>query len=365
MTESLTPIATPAAWKGSTFDYRAEGLHVLAPAEVEEIDGALRHLQSLGELDLPEITSESFPLPRLGRWLAGLPDRIRRGRGFVLLRGLPRERYSADEMARIYFGLGVHIGVPGPQSYQGELLGNVIDVSDIEVDPRGYHKGGRQNFHSDSSDIVALMCLRAAKSGGASRIVSAVALHDELVMRRPDLAALLYRGYRYRRTALDARHGAGVALSEKPVAVFSRASGELSCYYLQSYARAAEAAGDVTLTALESEALDEMQRLAASEAFYLDMSIEEGDIQFLDNRLILHGRTAYEDHPELERRRHMLRLWLQVPHWPAMPASQILHTAEDRRLWLRQRRPWMEYPSRYLAAMNGALAQRRMASAGA
>jgi hypothetical protein len=352
LTEAPSPIETAAAWKGPSLDYRAEALHVLGPAEIDELDAALAHLGSLGDLDLPEITPATFPLPTLGSLLAALPDRIRHGRGFLLLRGLPRERYSPDDMARIYFGLGAHIGVPGPQSYQGELLGNVIDVSDIETDARGYHKGGRQNFHSDSSDIVTLMCLRSAKSGGASRIASAAAIHNDIVARRPDLAALLYRGYRYRRKALDAQHGAGRAVSDGPVAVFSRASGELSCYYLAFYARTAAAAGDVVLSALEQEALDEVERLAASPAFFLDMNIEEGDIQLLDNRLILHGRTGYEDHAELHRRRHMLRLWLNVPHWPPMPASQVLHTAEDRLLWLRRRKARMEFPSRYLDEMS-------------
>src|SRR5690349_18262387 len=228
-----------------------------------------------------------------------MPDRLRHGRGFMLLRGLPRARFSSDDMARLCFGLGVHIGLPGPQSYQGELLGNVIDVSDIETDPRGYHKGGRQNFHTDSCDIVALMCLRSAKAGGASRIASAAAIHNELVARRPDLAALLYRGYRYRRMGLDAQHGAGRAVSDGPISIFSRASGEFSCYYLAGYARSAAAAGDVELSVREQEALDEVERLAASSEFFLDMNIEEGDIQLLDNRLILHGRTGYEDHAEL------------------------------------------------------------------
>src|SRR5689334_4135486 len=207
MTEDLSQLATAAAWKGAALDWRAEGLHVLERAEIDELEQALRHLTSLGDLDLPEITRATFPLPRLGRWLAALPDRLRHGCGFMLLRGLPRARFSSDDMARLCFGLGVHIGLPGPQSYQGQLLGNVIDVSDIETDPRGYHKGARQNFHTDSCDIVALMCLRSAKAGGASRIASAAAIHNELVARRPDLAALLYRGYRYRRTALDAKYG--------------------------------------------------------------------------------------------------------------------------------------------------------------
>lgn len=112
----------------------------------------------------------------------------------MLLRGLPRQRYSIDDMARIHFGLGAYIGSPLPQSSQGELLGHVIDVSGIEPGARGYHAGGAQRFHTDSCDVVSLMCLRGAKSGGASRIVSAIAIHQHLARERPDLLQVLYDG---------------------------------------------------------------------------------------------------------------------------------------------------------------------------
>jgi hypothetical protein len=346
-----SPIASRASWKGSTLDWQKDALHVFAPAEIEEIDAALRHLKSLGDLDLPDITTDAFPLPTVGRYFVRLREELRRGRGFVLLRGLPRERYSIDDMARIYYGFGVHIGAPGPQSWQGELLGNVIDVSDIEADPRGYHKGGRQNFHTDSCDVVALLCLRAAKSGGKSRIASSVGIHDAICERRPDIARRLYEGYRYRRMALDAQHGEGVVVSPEPVPVYFVRDGELSSYYMLNYARMAAEAGESTLSDFDMEALEEIQRLANSEEFYLDMSIEEGDIQFLNNRIMLHSRSHYEDHPEVSRRRHMLRLWLQMPSWPDMPPRQVLHTAGDRRLWRRQRRARMEFPSAYLEDM--------------
>src|SRR3954454_7180162 len=176
----MSGIQDRAAWTGATIDYRTDGLHTLSAAEVEEIDVALAHLRSCGELDFPAITADTFPLPSLSSFFHQLRHELRFGRGFVLLRGLPRERYTTDDMARIYFGLGAHIGTPLPQSWQGELLGHVIDVSDIEPGARGYHTGGAQRFHTDSCDIVSLMCLRAANAGGASRICSAIAVHRRL-----------------------------------------------------------------------------------------------------------------------------------------------------------------------------------------
>ena len=154
----ISPARGRAVWQGPDVDYRKEGMKVLVPAEVAEIDAALAHLKGLGTRDFPAITPETFPLPTLGPYFAGLGHELRHGRGFLLLRGLPRERYTVDDLARIYFGLGAHLGRPLPQSWQGELLGHVIDVSDIEEHARGYHAGGGQPFHTDNCDIVALMC---------------------------------------------------------------------------------------------------------------------------------------------------------------------------------------------------------------
>jgi hypothetical protein len=343
----MSAIQDRAAWTGATIDYRTDGTHMFSAAEVEEIDTALTHLRGHGELDFPAITRETFPLPTLGSFMRGLRHELRFGRGFVLLRGLPRQRYSTDDMARIYFGLGAHIGTPLPQSWQGELLGHVIDVSDIESGARGYHTGGAQRFHTDSCDVVSLMCLRAAKSGGASRICSAIAVHHRLARERPDLLQVLYDGFTFRRLEVDAEHGSGVLV--RRISVFARTGEEVSVFLSGDYPNRAVAAGDAVMTPLQREALDEVQRIAASPDTYLDMSIGEGDIQFLNNRLLVHGRTDYEDHPEMARRRHLLRLWLRVPDWPALPEGQAMHTADDHPLWLRQRVPFMEVPSRYLA----------------
>jgi hypothetical protein len=345
----LTPIEGPAAWRGSRIDYREQGLHVLSGREIAEIDDALRHLKSLGEMDFPEIAPEMFPLPTLGPFLARLAETLGTGRGFLLLRGLPRERYSLDEMALIYVGLGIHVGRLIPQSYQGELLGHVIDVSDVESDARGYHRGGAQRMHTDNCDIVSLMCVQAAKSGGISRIVSAAAVHNRLLEERPDLIEALYGEYVFRRMEQDAELGDGVLA--KNVVIFSRDSGQLTCNVSGSYPHRAVKAGDAVMSPLQVEALEEMKRISASPDLYLDMNIGEGDIQFLNNRTILHGRTGYQDWPDMAHRRHMMRLWLEVPAWPPLPANQGMHTAGDHPLWLRQRRAFMEVPSRYLAEM--------------
>jgi hypothetical protein len=356
MAVTLTPAEGPAAWYGPQVDYRSDGMHVLSAKEIEEIDAALAHLDSLGALDFPEITPESFPLPTLGAFFDDLGRELLHGRGFLLLRGLPRERYSLDDIGRIYYGLGVHLGRPVAQSYQGELLGNVIDVSDVEEQARGYHAGGGQRMHSDNCDVVSLMCVRAARSGGISRIVSAAAVHNRLLETQPELLEALYGEWVFRRMELDAQYGTGAFT--KRVVIFSRETGQLTCNVSGSYPYRAVKAGDAVMTSTQMQALDEMARIAASPEFYLDMSIGEGDIQFLNNRTILHGRTDYEDTPQIATRRHMLRLWLQMPRWPALPANQGMQSPADYPLWLRQRAPFMEVPTRYLAEMTRRKAER-------
>jgi hypothetical protein len=349
MARQMRPAEGKSVWLGSQIDYRQEGMHALSASDVTEIDGALKHLKAQGEVDFAAITQQNFPLPKLGERLRALGEELRTGRGFLLLRGLPLTRWAADDLARIYVGLGVQIGKLLPQSYHGELLGHVIDVSDLEQDARGYHAGGGQAFHTDTCDIISLMCVRGAKSGGLSRIASAAAVHNRLLETRPDLLELLYDGYVCRRMELDAERGSGVLV--KKVAFFSQASGTLSCNISGSYPRRADAAGDGKMTALQLEALEALQGLAATPEFHLDMTIGEGDIQFLNNRVIVHGRTAYEDWPEVARRRHLMRLWIEVAGWPPLPANQGMHSADDHRGWLRFRRPFMELPSRYMAEM--------------
>ncbi|MGE0715225.1 MAG: TauD/TfdA family dioxygenase, partial [Alphaproteobacteria bacterium] len=220
-------IVGKADWRGPEVDYRAEMMHAFTEGEVAEIDAALRFC---GERDIPEITQETFPLPTFGPVMRRLREELLDGRGVVLMRGFPRERYSADEMARIYVGLGAYFGQALSQSWQGQLLGSVIDISDVVEKVRGYNAGGGQNFHIDGSacDIVALMCLRGAKAGGASRIVSVAALHNHMLETRPDLLEALSRGYYHRNHEMDAKHSLFPAASGHRLPVLTQRNGRIT-----------------------------------------------------------------------------------------------------------------------------------------
>jgi hypothetical protein len=354
-------LRTAAAWRGSEFDFKARALRTLTPAHLAEIDTALHGYERGGPQDLLTLTPASFPLPTVGRFMRELLYDLRYGPGVILLRGLPRERYSHEQLARIYFALGSQLGTPVPQSHRGELLGSVIDVSDADAGVRGYQAGGRQGFHTDGTacDIVGLMCLQAARSGGESRVVSAVAVHNALIERRPDLAQAFYSGFVYRLMDNDARAAGMPPTVPRPVQVFAQRDGEFFCNLNGGDVRRAVECGDAELTDLQLEAYDEFQRLANSDEFYLDMSIGEGDIQFLNNRTLLHGRASYEDHDEVARRRYMLRLWLEVPEWPRRPERQVVISFDAARRWIAQRDPQIEMPSRFVAARQAELNAKR------
>lgn len=353
MNQILSPVGGRSAWLGSTLDYREDGLWRLSTEELTEIDAALATLKGRGDLDLTEITPTTFPLPTVGALLGRLREELRSGRGFVLIRGLSRERYSDDDLARIYCGLGSHLGEIIPQSGNGEVLGHVLNVSDlVEEEVRGYRSAQSMNMHSDGHDVVSLLCLRAAKAGGASRIASAAAVHDRMVETSLELARVLYEGMPVMRSRMDAERGDGKIVTSDNVALFTKTDGVFSSCIHVAQTRDAARAGYFDISAEQEAALEKFCELSSSPEFYLDMDIAPGDIQFLNNRLIVHGRTPYTDHEDVGRRRHLMRLWMNIPSWPRRPANQQdIYSMEDLPLWARARTAFMEMPGRYMASI--------------
>lgn len=341
-----TQIKSAAAWKGPEIDWQKEGLHILSQDEVHEIDQALDYLKSLGKVDFPDIKPSNFPLNKVAKLMRSLPKRLQEGCGFVMLRGLPRERYTDDDMALVYFGLCSYVGTTLTQSYLGDLIGHVVNVSDFEPLSRGYRKGGGQLMHTDSCDIIGLMCLRTAKSGGKSRISSAVTVHNYMAEHHPELLQVLHEGLYLKRNDEDGRH-ATRTFSEGKIKFFNESQGEFISYLPTGYARLCEKSGQRPYTQAESDALYTVRKVCVMPEHYLDMGFTDGDIQFLNNRTMVHGRTDYEDYPELHKRRHLLRMWIRTDMWQKMPESQVFHTDEDMALWAKNRRPFMEMPSKH------------------
>jgi hypothetical protein len=324
-------------WMGGDFEAERDWVYHLPPAAIAEVEARVADLRARG-VTLETIGQDDFPLESISADLAAMRAEIEHGRGFVMIRGLQRDRYTDEEFGLIFWGFGTHFGEGQPQSWLGERLGHVVDMSDEEDEPRAYHRAGHIGMHTDSCDIVALLCLHPAISGGASRLASAHAVHNILLDRHPELLRHLYEGYLYRSTGADARGADRPALTAYKVPVWKRNANWLDTYYVRGYIRRAIAAGDVTLGAEELRALDTLDAIAQEPGVFLDMDFRPGDMQFLNNRVIFHGRTDYVDHEEKALRRHLLRLWLRVPSWPPIAREQSTHSDAEKWRWLENMR---------------------------
>ncbi|HEU0218581.1 MAG TPA: TauD/TfdA family dioxygenase [Stellaceae bacterium] len=313
-------IAGPSAWIGADMKNReAEWTYRLSPSDIAELEGAAAAVRRR-ELELAAITRDDFPLPTLGPVLDRLRGDVVDGRGFVLLRGLPVEGRPVEESAALYWGLGTYFGSARSQNAKGHLLGHVYDLGQglSATNPllRSYQTAERQRFHIDRADLVALLCLRRAKSGGASTIVSSMTVHNVMAERRPDLLERLYRPFPTDRRG-EIPEGKA-PFYQAPV--FNECEGRVSVLYSRLHIGSSQRFPEAPrLTPEDLEALDMFGELAGDTELRLDMHFAPGDIQILHNHTILHARSAYEDWPEPERKRHLLRLWLCPPDARPLP----------------------------------------------
>ncbi len=321
MSAQLPPpfIEAPCAWRN--IDLKPdEWVHELSVTQVAEVEGAAQALAA-SDVALTEITAAIFRLPRLGAWLRTiLANEVLGGRGFTVIRGLDPRRLSRKESAAAFLGLGAHWGSARPQNAAGHILGHVKDLGRSSVDPtaRLYQTHERQTYHTDSCDVVGLMCLQPAKAGGLSSLVSSVALYNAMRRQAPDLAAVLFE-------PIETDRRGEVAEGQRPwfnVPVFNWHAGHFAGIYQRQYIESARRFADVSpLTSTQVAALDLLDQLAEDAAFHLQIDFQPGDIQLVNNHVLFHDRTAFEDWPEPERRRHLLRLWLAPLAAQPLPAA--------------------------------------------
>ncbi|MGH8442704.1 MAG: TauD/TfdA family dioxygenase [Nevskiaceae bacterium] len=314
------PIDTPAAWRGEEMR-RREDLWVfqLSLAEIGELHAGQRIAAASGKT-LAQMSTADFPLPALSARIAQWRNEIRRGRGFVLIRGVPVGQWSEQQSETFFWCLGHHFGIPGAQNPEGDLLGHVRDQRTGE-DVRYYRTNKELAVHTDAADFVGLLCLQKAKSGGLSRIASSVAVFNEVMRVKPQLVPRLFEPVWF-----DTKGEGGVRAFPIPPCRYSR--GELRTFWQSDYYRTVNRIEHVPkLTAQEQELLDTYDGIANSPAFHLDMDLQPGDVQLISNHTILHARTAFEDWPEFERRRHLLRLWISIPE--PMPLAERLRTTRS------------------------------------
>ena len=314
----VVPIERLTIWRGSDFKNPGDFTHRLSETDVTEIDAAVRALAER-KIDPIAIGKHNFVLPQLRTNLTQIRDDLLRGRGFMVLRGLPVERWSIEQTAAAFLGIGAYFGKPVSQNGKGHILGHVKDLGRSIDDPsaRIYQTTHRQTFHTDSVDIVALPCLKTAKFGGMSRIVSSMLLYDEMARHRPDLAAAMFEPFCFDRRGEVPAGKKGYY--ETPI--FHWYADNLTVMYgNRYYIESAQRFPDVPrLTSRQVEALDLFDALANDPANYLDIEFKPGDIQLIHNHVILHDRTDYEDWPDPARKRHLLRLWLCPPNGRPLP----------------------------------------------
>ena len=329
MTAPTAPLSGPQAWLGRDMAKSTEWIRPFSLEAVAEIDAALQGLRRRG-LTWPKFGRDDFPLSTFARDLERALDDLENGRGFVLFRGFPVERYSAADLKDIYWGLGAHLGSHRYQNALGELIGEVRDenrrygeVREPEMDPtlgrssrNKARSAGPLRFHTDRCDVVSLLCVRKAKAGGLSKIVSAVSVSNEALRRRADLYGLLWQDYWRSRQGEEA----GGEKKVFPLPIFCLQDGKFTTQYSRTFVEAAQKLPEVPRMSPEQDrALDLHAELCEELSF--TMELQPGDWQLLNNHVIYHGRTHYEDADGADQDRLLLRLWIAPRNSRPLPAG--------------------------------------------
>ncbi|MBK18517.1 MAG: hypothetical protein CMM52_06750 [Rhodospirillaceae bacterium] len=303
----MEPVVDPAGWLPEELASNEDWIYELSGADCDQIGDAVSAVQRNG-LEIKNIRKSDFKLSGLAKNLAEIRNEFQQGRGFVLIRGLPVADMTREQSAIAFWGIGAHLGRAVSQNGQGHLLGHVKDVGGDYTDKntRGYLSNAQMGFHADRCDYVALLCLQTSKSGGESRIASSVSLYNKMLSERPDLVAELCENFYWSRVG-EIPPGLGPFYL---MPVFSFDDGHICIRGVSTQIYKSQGLEGVPdYTEKQHEALDYFK--ATVEKLSFDMEFRPGDIQVLHNHVILHSRRGYEDWPEPERRRHLLRLWIR------------------------------------------------------
>jgi hypothetical protein len=315
----LITIDAASAWMVADLKADTSWIETLDDAARRDLIGAVRSARD-PDRTLFDYSRPDFDLGRGWPPIARCLREIKDGRGFALLRGLPRDGVSPEEFELLSWAIGLHIGVARPQGKASQYLSAVRDagVTYRSGRGRGYSSSAELDFHTDSADIALLTCYNAAKSGGESMVSSSVAAHNVMIEKRPNLAALLHAPLYFSRQQEQAP-------DEPPFyanPVWDEAAGVLCSKWNRNRVISAQAIEGVpALTALQHEAMDELDAVLRRPELMYSMYLRPGDMQMLNNHVTLHSRTEFEDHDDPARKRCLFRLWLAPPDWPDLPES--------------------------------------------
>src|SRR5882757_2765877 len=335
-----TPLNGPSVWLGRDIKNSRRWIRDLPAVAHQELDAALHAVKAKG-LDWPQITRADFPLPTLDAVMADVAEELEDGSGMVKLRGFPVDKYDEDDLRKIYFGVGTHIGTPVFQNRSGELMRAIRDegahvgrtYGQVQDEKKGtvlssYARtltNGGLRFHTDRTDVVGLLCVRQARAGGVSKLASTPAIHNAILARRPDLLDLLFKDY------WRSRFGEEGTTKETayPLPIFGLRDGKFTSHYSLTFIEAAEMAPGVPkLTDKQKEAIEVL--MATAEELCFEMTLEPGDLQLINSHVTYHGRTPFEDDHGAGMSRLLLRLWLTVANNRPLPEGhEILWRSID------------------------------------
>ena len=286
--------------------------------DLADLEAAARRLAA-DDVDPVEAGPDDLPLGALASLVDDLRTEVLHGRGIALLRGFPVERCTVDEVALMFWGIGLRLGRAVSQSVMGERLGHVINVTDADPHARAYRNRSELSPHSDPGDMVSFLCIRPAASGGVSRFVSSLSVFEEIRRERPDLLAVLARGFRYHRFGEQGPDDDPITPHRIPV--FSERDGLVSGRFVREYVEIApDEDPSIVLTDTDHEAIRVLEETANSPGLALDFTMAAGEAVVANNFTVFHARTAFTDSPE--HRRHLLRLWLAAdPPRPVVPET--------------------------------------------
>jgi len=304
-----TRIDHPNAWTTESVRSKSDMAYTFSKEELSALDTALTEVKSR-DLAVEEVTAGDFPLGVLEKAVAGWIQEVDYGKGLLFLQGIPVSRYTKDDCALIFWGIGAHMGEAQSQSLAGDRLGHVVNLGGDNPRYRAYQNSTELALHTDATDIVGMMCLVPAQEGGLSGYAGAAAIYNELLDHHPDVLPILCEGFHYH---LFGEHAPGESpVTEEKIPVFSEKDGCLSISYLRSYIEMGFAHRGKEKTAAQSEALDTLDQIAHGPKCYRQFMLSPGDMLFFSNYTVLHNRTAFVDDDDPDKRRHLLRLWLRA-----------------------------------------------------
>jgi alpha-ketoglutarate-dependent taurine dioxygenase len=300
--------ADPRAWRADTVD-EPRSWYLPLPAACRAA------LEEAGRAPPGEVTAVTLAEEARAACAAALAPALAAlegGGGFVIVRG-PYGPLADDRRRLLYWLVGQALGRPVEQNVEGQLLYDVRDTGqDVRSGARFSATNYESSFHTDASfapgvvDYVGLLCLRTARSGGVSQLVSGHEVYQRLRAHHPGAVDVLCQPFHVDRRG-GQRPGEGPTVR---VPVVSGDESGLTWRYLRYWIEAGHQKAQEPLSRAQQEALDVLDIVLRDPALRVEFNLEPGDLYFINNRWLLHNRTAFEDHAELERRRHLVRLWL-------------------------------------------------------